>query len=60
MAKKLTKTQVKAKLNQIHKALYALERDRMEHVGAFTFYGISLGKLMTTSDMFTRAIKKMK
>jgi hypothetical protein len=58
MAKKLTKAQVKAKLKQIHKALFILERDRMEHIPNNHFYGISLGKLLTTSDMFARAIKK--
>tara|TARA_R100001086_G_scaffold108972_1_gene55220 strand:- start:165 stop:344 length:180 start_codon:yes stop_codon:yes gene_type:complete len=59
MAKKLTKAQVKKKLKTIHKAIFELERDRMEHVTAFTMYGISLGKLMTTADMFARAIRKI-
>jgi len=60
MAKKLTKTQVKSKLKQIHKLLFLLEKDRMEHIGAFSFYGISLGTLMEMSDKFARAVKKLK
>ncbi len=58
MAKKLTKAQIKAKLTTIHKALFVLERDRMEHIPNNHYYGISLAKLMTTSDMIARAIKK--
>ena len=59
MAKKLTKAQVKAKLKQIHKGLFLLVRDRMEHTNAHTEYAISLTKLMTTSDMIARAIRKL-
>jgi dolichol kinase len=58
--KKLTKAQIKKKLTQIHKLLFELERDRMEHINHNHFYGISLGKLMTTSDMIARGVKKIK
>lgn len=59
MAKKLSKAQVKARLKQIHKGLFVLERDRMEHTAAHTEYAISLAKLMNTSDMIARAIRKL-
>ena len=58
MAKKLTKAQIKAKLKQIHKLLFIVERDRMEHINANSFGIITLAKLMDVSDIITRALKK--
>jgi hypothetical protein len=55
--KKLTKAQVKKKLKQIHKLIFDLEMDKLGQFNSEV--PISIAKLLASTDMYTRALKRM-